>query len=248
MKDVFSLLISFTPWTVSEIGPLVLEFINLWSQNPDREPLHLYRKNIPVSPITLESVSANVKNYDSLYLKLKSSLKRDADVVDFHVVKPYPLMQEKYPDGVYGITSNITVNIALNKIGKKSGYYIEEFINLGKSFIKNKSVRRIDMDMDTKSMMTSGYYSKMQEIGKGRIWWVNTFAYFSSTEMKKQFDHVGGEEVYLSVCRKHHVQVEFSPEYHGYFLHMPFDFQDTPELHEAVLAFNQDLYAKLIVE
>ena len=248
MKNSFDLMISFTAWKVSEIAPLVLEFIGLWNQVPGREPLCLYRKNTPITPITLEDINANVKNYDMLHFKLKSSLKRDADVVEFHVVKPYPLMQEKYPDGVLGLTTSIDVCIALNKIGKKSGYSFDDFINLVKSFIKKESVRRIDIHMSTESMLTSGYYSKMQKIGKGRIWWVNTFAYFSSTEMKKQFDHVGGGEVYLSVCRKHHVQVEFSPEYHGYFLHMPFDFQDTPELHEAVLAFNQDLYAKLIVE
>lgn len=248
MKDVFKLLISFTPWTVSEIGPLVLEFIDLWNQNPDREPLRLYRKNTPVSPITLESINANVKNHDWDYLKLKSSLKRDADVAEFRVIIPHPLIKKENPDGVYGLTSNITVSIALTKIDGKSGYCVEDFINLGKSFIEKESVRRIDMDMDTESMMNSDYYSRWREIGKGTIWWVNPFAYFSSREMKKQFDGVGGEDIYQSVCKKHHVQVEFSSKYHGYFLQMPFDMQDTPEVHQAVLAFNQDLCANVIRE
>lgn len=246
MKNSFDLMISFTAWKVSEIAPLVLEFISLWNQVPGREPLYLYHKNTPITPITLEDINANVKNYDMLHLKLKSSLKRDADVVEFHVVKPYPLMQEKYPDGVLGLTSSIDVCIALNKIGKKSGYSFDDFINLVKSFIEKESVRRIDIHMSTESMMTSGYYSRRQKIFGGGVWWVDIFAYFSFNEMKKEFDSVGGEEVYLSVCRKHHVQVEFSSEYHGYFLRMPFDFQDTPELHQATLAFNEDLHTKII--
>ena len=244
MKNSFDLMISFTAWKVSEIGPLVLKFIDLWDQNPDREPLRLYQKNTPVLPITLESVNANVKNHDWDYLKLKSSLKRDADVAEFRVIIPHPLIKEKYPDGVYGLTSSIEVSVALNKIEKKSGYYVDDFIKLGKSLIEKESVRHIDMRMNTESMEHSEYYAKKQEIGKGSIWWVNIFDYFSVIEMKKQFDGVGGEDVYMSACQKHHVQVEFSSEYHGYFLRMPFDFQDTPQLHQAVLELNRDLRKK----
>lgn len=54
MRNSFEFVVSFTAWKVSDMGPLVLEFLDLWNQVSGREPLHLYRKNTPIIPITLE--------------------------------------------------------------------------------------------------------------------------------------------------------------------------------------------------
>lgn len=241
MKDTLAITIVFKAWEVDDPGPIALELIELWKQNPEREVLQLYHKNTPVSPLTIDNIKANVKHYDFLFLKLKSSLKRNADTAEFYIVQPYPAMQEKYPEGVCGLTSTIEIRISLEKVGVQKGYCIEDFAEFIQTLILRGNVRSVSMHIDTEAMTNDGYYVDLLKIGRQGVRRLDIFTYLDEYEMKKQFSLVGGEKKYLSVCANHNVTFNFSSKLNGCFIKMPFDFRDSPELRDEIIALNQEL-------
>ena len=243
MKDTLAIIITFKAWEIDDPGPIALELIELWKQNPKREALQLYHKNTPVFPLTLDNIKANVKRYDFLFLKLKSSLKRNADTVEFYIIQPYPAMQEKYPDGVYGLTSKIEIRVSLEKVGIQKGYYIEDFMEIIQALILRGIVRYASIHIDTEAMLNDGYYIDLNKVGRQGVQFLNIFTYLDEYEMQKQFSIVGGEKKYLSVCANHNVIFNFSSEFNGCFIKMPFDFRDSPELRSELIALNQELCA-----
>lgn len=241
MKDTLAIIIAFKAWKIDDPGPIALELIELWKQNSEREALQLYHKNTPVFPLTLDNIKANVKRYDFLFLKLKSSLKRTADIVEFYIVQPYPAMQEKYPDGVYGITSKIEIRVSLEKAGLQKGYFFEDFMELIQALILRGNVRSVSMHIDTEAMTNDEYYVDLLKVGRQGVQRLDIFTYFDEYEMQKQFSLVGGEKKYLSVCTNHNVTFNFSSKLNGCFIKMPFDFKDSPELRSELIALNQEL-------
>lgn len=164
--------------------------------------------------------------------------------MEFNIVPSYPAMQEKYPDGVYGVTSILKIWVSLEKIGIKKGYCIEDFMDLIQALILKGNVRTISMYFDAVEMLDDGYYIDRHNTihtTQSGIWWLDIFSYLNEYELEKQFALVGGKESYLSVCKKHNVSFEFSREFDGCFIKLPFDFQDTPELRSELIATNQEL-------